>query len=135
MPNRQNHFRYDERPLRANQINRPLHPNERANVMGPSGGRPRNDPGQMRAVTRVAAGGRNVVVGVMDHPPGNLRGFQRAPYEPVDREGRQAAQRHVDQHLLRQQTVPPRGQDALVVAGFETRYERVRAPRRPGMRG
>ncbi|KAF6831568.1 hypothetical protein CMUS01_07304 [Colletotrichum musicola] len=68
------HFRYGERTINARQARRVIHPNERANVMSPSNGGPRNDPKQTRGVVRVAQmKGRPqgiAVVGVLDHPPG-----------------------------------------------------------------
>lgn len=45
------HFHYGERTINAHQARREIHPNERASVMGPPGGKPRNDPKQRRAVS------------------------------------------------------------------------------------
>jgi hypothetical protein len=85
-PGHRNNFRYDEPPVRVGRLRRPIQPNERANTLGPLNRQPRNDSGPIRAVVRDLYG-RNVVVGVMSHPPGNPIGFDTAPLEPIDRTG------------------------------------------------
>lgn len=131
------HFRYGENAVPARKMQRQLHPNERANVMGPSEKLPRNDAMKTRAITRQSnAGGsaHNEVVGVVSHPPGSRTALERAPMEPIDRSGRQAAQRHTDKDLNRVQTIPPRGYDAADLARFEDKYKRERRPAYPKMR-
>lgn len=84
-------FGYNRRVTRARQVvareNVPL--NQRAYVARLP---PPNVPNTTRAVVRIAEGTgidgarrQNVVVGVMDHPPGNTTGFERAPIEPMNR--------------------------------------------------
>ncbi|KAK7451409.1 hypothetical protein CaCOL14_009370 [Colletotrichum acutatum] len=129
-------FQYDRRPLNARQANRRLHPNERANVMGPADGRPANDAFQTRAAVRVAqvnGGEKMAVVGVMAHPTGDTAKLVRAPLEPLSREGRQEMTRHADERG-RVRTYPPRGIDAKVYEDAETRSGRVRPPSHPQMR-
>lgn len=136
-PGQPHHFLYEQAPARARQVERRLHPNERANAMGPAHGRPLNDAGYTRAVVRTAnLDGRqqNVVVGVMDHPPANKRGFQRAPVEPLNRQGRQEAARHVDNERSRVRTYPPRGIDAERVGNVERNHHRERRPAHPQYR-
>ncbi|CAI0641775.1 unnamed protein product [Colletotrichum noveboracense] len=135
-PNTQFRFDYDRRCINARQANRPIHPNERANVMGPANGAPRNDPQQMRAAVRVArVNGKEetVVVGVMDHPEGEQRMLQRAPFEPISRQGRQAMERETDEKG-RSRTYPPRGVDAAFVQDVEAQYRKVNPPAHPEMR-
>lgn len=136
-PGQPHHFRYEQRPARAQQVERRLHPNERANTMGPAHARALNDVGQTRAVVRTTNHGgwrQNVVVGVMDHPPGNMRGFQRAPIEPINRQGRQEATRHLDNQLSRIRSYPPRGIDAERAGNVERNYQRERRPAHPHYR-
>ncbi|KAK1659854.1 hypothetical protein BDP55DRAFT_772269 [Colletotrichum godetiae] len=135
-PGEQFNFQFDRRCLNARQAGRVVHPNERANVMGPANGRPGNDPMQTRAAVRVAQvnGDEKIaVVGVVAHPNGNRTGLVRAPLEPLSREGRQELTRHTDERG-RMQTYPPRGIDAKVYETAETRSGRVRPPAHPQMR-
>ncbi|KAK4446718.1 hypothetical protein QBC34DRAFT_411221 [Podospora aff. communis PSN243] len=119
-------FDYDQRPARLQQVmyREALHPNERAFVARQP---PLNDPGATRAIVRTVDAGdgrpeQKVVVGVVAHPHGNPQGFERAPVEPINRQGRQGAVRHQDmQNGGRQLTYPPRGVDAEWVAGVERR--------------
>ncbi|KAK4098145.1 hypothetical protein N658DRAFT_561294 [Parathielavia hyrcaniae] len=53
---------------------------------------PPNDPGPIRTV--VDKDGR--LVGAMYHPKGNAAGYERAPLEPLDRDGRGELARHND---------------------------------------
>ncbi|KAK0618875.1 hypothetical protein B0T14DRAFT_432759 [Immersiella caudata] len=121
-------FDYDRPSARLRQVvyRANLHPNERAFVARQD---PLNDPGATRAVVRIVAGNdglvRNEVVGVIAHPHGNPQGFDRAPVEPINRQGRQEAARHQDmQQSARQLTYPPRRVDAEWVAGVEGRKAR-----------
>ncbi|KAK1855583.1 hypothetical protein CCHR01_01758 [Colletotrichum chrysophilum] len=129
-------FQYDRPCQRARQAQRQIHPNERANVMGPINGRPANTPGQTRAAVRVAQVNgeeQSTVVGVMVHPEGNLQRLERAPLEPLSREGRQEMTRHADERG-RTRTYPPRGVDAGFVGVIETRFAKERPPAHPQMR-
>ncbi|KAF4823197.1 hypothetical protein CGCSCA5_v001996 [Colletotrichum siamense] len=135
-PDTQFRFRYDDPCMNAHQVERRIHRNERANVFGPADGRPGNDPMTVRAAVRVAqVDGKDelITAGVLAHPPGNRTGFQRAPIEPLDRQGRQILQRDVDEKG-RTRTYPPRGLDAAFVEGVETNHERVHRPTYPQMR-
>ncbi|KAK3937370.1 hypothetical protein QBC46DRAFT_416362 [Diplogelasinospora grovesii] len=128
------HFRYDERIVPWASMMREPHPNERANVMGSSNAKPRNSPGATRAITRVA-NGQNIVVSVVDHPEGDTEGFVGAPIEPINRQGRQEAERYLDKELRRAQSFPPRGIDSEVASKVEQRHKKVRESVYPEYRG
>lgn len=98
-------FDYQRRPARAEQVGRPIHPRDRARLAR----QPLNDPGPIRAVT----GQDQRVIGAMAHPEGNRRGYERAPLEPLDRQGRRDAVRYQDSrgysdHNRTSSTWPPR---------------------------
>jgi len=86
---RHRNFDYQGRMPNAQQMARPVHRNDHRQMFRAT---PRNDPGPVRAV--VDRNGR--VVGAMAHPNGNVRGFNRAYLEPMDRQGRQDHRRHQD---------------------------------------
>lgn len=79
--------------------------------------RPLNDAGPLRGVvTGMGRGtGRDAYapVGIMEHPPGNRRGFEAVRREPVDRYGRQEMSRYGDAEARSgYSTYPPRSGDA-----------------------
>ncbi|KAK2813484.1 hypothetical protein FQN49_008307 [Arthroderma sp. PD_2] len=86
------HFEPLRNRPRLHQLENPIHPNDRGRVVRA----PHNDPGPFRAVT---SSSHNNLVGVTYHPTGDRRGFREATLEPIDRQGRQDAQRHRDRLL------------------------------------
>jgi hypothetical protein len=85
---------------------------------------PLNDPGATRAITRIAdvnGDQQSVPVGVSQHPPGNKRGLDRAPIEPMDRDGRQVVVRHADRRMAQSRSSHDRGVPASRFAAIEHR--------------
>ncbi|GKU06625.1 hypothetical protein FLAG1_10825 [Fusarium langsethiae] len=106
----------------------PPHRNDRARVMR----KEPNDPGAFRGVAAVERpSGRNYgVAGVIYHPEGNTKGFERAPMEPLNREGRQYLRRFADDDGdHRVTTWPPRDEDAEDLTLYEGRFLKERAAR------
>lgn len=93
-------FNYDRRAASAQQVQRPVHPNDRRRVVQ----NPPNDPGPFRAVT---THDQKHVVGAMFHPVNNPIGYQRAMIEPLDRQGRQHMEQQRYRDALRHDTHPP----------------------------
>ncbi|RSL94798.1 hypothetical protein CDV31_014162 [Fusarium ambrosium] len=117
-------------PMARVQNRENLHPNDRARAARNE----LNDPGPLRGVVAAGPDGTpHGVVGVIYHPEGNLRGYNRAPVEPLDRQGRQQMRRFADDaaDARRVGTWPPRDEDADDLATYETRYAQVRRPRNP----
>ncbi|KAF5020724.1 hypothetical protein F66182_7226 [Fusarium sp. NRRL 66182] len=102
--------------------------NERARVVQ----KELNDPGFLRGVVALNSdtGESCGVAGVMYHPEGNTCGFERAPLQPLDREGRQYLRRFADDSAdpHRVTTWPPRDEDGGELAEYEDRYRQVRRP-------
>ncbi|KAK2764255.1 hypothetical protein FQN54_008947 [Arachnomyces sp. PD_36] len=89
----------DERPYNLNQpptplrvVNRVIQPEDLEDHLN----NPYNDPGPFRAIES-----HGHLVGVIFHPSGNPRGFDRAFLAPLDRQGRQDAQRQRDRETSR----------------------------------
>ncbi|KAM0434877.1 hypothetical protein ACHAQK_008572 [Fusarium lateritium] len=124
-------FDLSKKPARVGRIlaQEMCHQNDRGRVVC----NPVNDPGTSRGVIAVDRDtGRNYgVAGVIYHPEGSSRGFNRAPIEPLDREGRQYLRRFADDSAdpHRVTTWPPRDEDAQDLETYEDRYKKVRRPR------
>ncbi|KAK4142513.1 uncharacterized protein C8A04DRAFT_29786 [Dichotomopilus funicola] len=71
---------------------------------------PPNDPGALRAVTNKDG----QVMGVIYHPAGNPRGYERARIEPLDAQGRAEQARYREQKLASSSTWPRRGPEPSV---------------------
>ncbi|OBS26296.1 hypothetical protein FPOA_00236 [Fusarium poae] len=100
----------------------PPHFNDRARVER----KEPNTPGAFRGVATVDKHtGRNYgISGVMYHPEGDINGFERAPMEPLSREGRQFLRRFADDEGdHRVTTWPPRDEDANDLASYEERFK------------
>jgi hypothetical protein len=91
--------RYDpnRRPANLQQVTRAqnVHPNDRGRLVSQGGV---NDPGATRLVsTANPHGGGNVShTGVMYHPEGNSRGYERAPLGDRDRRSREEEHQYYD---------------------------------------
>ncbi|KAJ4137300.1 hypothetical protein NW768_002883 [Fusarium equiseti] len=110
--------------------NEPLHHNDRARVVRNE----LNDPGPLRGVVAVERKTETNygVQGVIYHPQGDTKRFERAPMEPLSREGRQYLRRfNDDDDPHRVTTWPPRDEDSEDLAMYEARYKKVRAARPP----
>ncbi|KAH7256282.1 hypothetical protein BKA59DRAFT_521601 [Fusarium tricinctum] len=120
-----------KKPAKASSIKlqERCHPNDRGRVVC----NPVNDPGTYRGVVVADCDtGRNYgVAGVVYHPEGSTRRLDRAPIEPLDREGRQYLRRFADDSAdpSRVTTWPPRDEDAQDLETYEDRYKKVRRPR------
>lgn len=124
-------FDLDRRAATAAQVERAerdLHHNDRVRVVR----NPPNDPGPFRGVVTISPSGSGVhsVSGCMYHPVGRPAGFERAPIEPMDREGRQYIHRYEDDgaRVYRVETWPPRDEDGEDLAQYESRFAVVRKP-------
>ena len=89
LPHREK-FDFEKRKVGYVKMQAPIHPKDRARVIR----EPRNDPGALRAITDSR---HQHVYGVNYHPPGDTRGNNRAPLEPLDRQGRMILNQHNDQ--------------------------------------
>ncbi|KAM5349004.1 hypothetical protein ACJ41O_008827 [Fusarium nematophilum] len=122
-----------KRPARLQVIERRernVHPNDRARIVDTRV----NDPGVFRGIVKADpnTGEPRGLAGVIYHPEGNPRGFDRAPMEPLDRDGRQCLRRCAEDGLgHRVTTWPPRDEDASDLTTYEDRYAQVRRPRNP----
>jgi hypothetical protein len=111
-PGNQHNFNYHRRSATAWQMNRPIHPNERAGLTR----NPRNDPGQTRVVVQEQSSGSLYVVGVVAHPPRRSEEYERPPLEPLNRHGRQYPPGT-------RTSYPPSNVEAGVLSGIEQRYQ------------
>ena len=94
-------FDFNRRYHTAIQVQRSVHPNDRARDML----QPKNDAGIVRGI----ADQRQRVVGAVAHPLESKTGHQRAHLEPLDRQGRQELHRYQDRiYFSRMPTWPPR---------------------------
>ncbi|KAM0197407.1 hypothetical protein ACHAPI_004867 [Fusarium lateritium] len=113
----------------ANTVNRPVQHNDRGRVAR----REPNDPGAFRGVVAVDQNTSRSygVAGVIYHPEGEYRRFDRAAVEPLSREGRQYLRRYADDAADSQRvcTWPPRDEDAADLEMYEDRYKKVRKPK------
>ena len=110
--------------------NKPVHHNDRARVVRNE----LNDPGPFRGVVAVEreTATNYGVQGVIYHPQGDTKRFERAPMEPLSREGRQYLRRFKDDDdPHRVTTWPPRDEDGDDLAMYEARHQKVRASRPP----
>ena len=62
-----------------------------------------NDAGSMRAIT--VQGKPDQTVGVIYHPEGNMRGFERAAIQPLDRTRRATVQQLKEYEMRKAQTM------------------------------
>ncbi|KAF4464537.1 hypothetical protein FALBO_8620 [Fusarium albosuccineum] len=89
-----------------------------------------NDPGPFRGIVtgNRATGEVHGVAGVIYHPEGQPRAFDRARVEPLDRQGRQYLRRFQDDAANgdRVTTWPPRDEDSEDLATYEGRYQQTR---------
>lgn len=119
---------FDKKASRVEQVrNRDtVHHGDRACVAQ----RDLNDPGPFRAIVpRHSETGRTYgVAGVLYHPENDPRAFERAPQEPMDRNGRRFLRRYEDDcsHGNRVDTWPPRDEDGDDLARYEVRHRQVR---------
>ncbi|VUC29597.1 unnamed protein product [Clonostachys rosea] len=122
---------FDQKPTPYRKVAAGVAPRGRGHLVN----HPHNDPGVLRGVVPVRVeeiNGSEVVMelhdplGVTYHPPGNSRGFRRAPIEPRDREGHQYDKRYDDDvaNPSRVTTWPPRDEDARDLTEYESRYSR-----------
>jgi hypothetical protein len=105
---------------------------------------PPNDPGPFRGIVPALRGrgadpnGRRPPIGVIYHPKGELRRFERARMEPLDGEGRRLLRRHEDdlavRALGRTGTWPPRDEEGADLATHEVRHE-IAPPERRWFQG
>ncbi|KAJ4016347.1 hypothetical protein NW752_003469 [Fusarium irregulare] len=108
----------------------PVHHNDRARVVRNE----LNEPGPFRGVVAVddKTGTNYGVQGVLYHPEGDTQRFERAPMEPLSREGRQYINRFKDDDdPHRVTTWPPRDEDGDDLAIYERRHQKVRASKPP----
>ena len=123
-------FDFDRRTATLQQVRRAepanVHRNDRDRIVR----NPPNDPGPHRAVVaaRPAGGPSRGPIGVMTHPVDNPRGYDRAPLEPIGREGRGQQARHYDVRDSNHSSWPPRGEPSGGLTRMEENYER-REPR------
>ena len=112
-----------------NQVNATINRNDRDRPIR----QPLNDPGPFRGIVPVdqQTGQVYPLAGVNYHPEDNPRGFNRAPLEPMDREGRQFMNRYNDDaaNPCRVTTWPPRDEDGDDLSTYEERYHQDRRPR------
>ncbi|KAF4969882.1 hypothetical protein FSARC_2977 [Fusarium sarcochroum] len=84
-----------------------------------------NDPGPFRGIVAVdqATSRPCGVAGVIYHPEGNLKGFERAPMEPLDQGGRQYLRRFADDSAdpHRVTTWPPRDENSGELSTYDVR--------------
>ncbi|KAI1401944.1 hypothetical protein F4819DRAFT_486019 [Hypoxylon fuscum] len=92
LPSARQPFDYSKRTPSKKQVERPLHPNDRARAMQT----PLNNPGAIRAVT---TNNQNYVVGAIYHPQGNPQGYERAAMQPLDRHGRIIARQYRESQI------------------------------------
>ncbi|KAK3309857.1 uncharacterized protein B0T15DRAFT_545990 [Chaetomium strumarium] len=132
-PSSPTRFDPDRRAATLRQVDRAqpenLHPNDRRRVAAQGGP---NDAGSRRAVSSANRDGTGTAspVGMMRHPEGNARGYDRLPYEPLDRSGRAERDRYNDYRGGNtgtsggSQSWPPRSERSEDLTRYEERYER-----------
>ncbi|KAJ9157552.1 hypothetical protein NKR23_g189 [Pleurostoma richardsiae] len=103
------------------QVNAAVHRNDRDRPIRQS----LNDPGPFRGIVPAdrRTGQVYPLAGVNYHPTGNLKGFNRASLEPMNREGRQFMNRYNDDAAdpHRVSTWPPRDEDGEDLSAYERR--------------
>jgi hypothetical protein len=130
VPVRAQNFDFDRRTATLQQVRRAdpavVHRNDRDRPVR----NPPNDPGPHRAVmaARPTGGDARGPLGVISHPRDNPRGYDRAPLEPIGRDGRGQQARHSDLRDSNHASWPPRGEPSGSLSRMETSFER-REPR------
>ncbi|KAK8132045.1 hypothetical protein PG999_000218 [Apiospora kogelbergensis] len=92
-------FDYNRKVATTAQLARPDHPNDRRRLVE----RLINDAGPIQAAT--VQGKPDQVVGAIYHPEGNLRGYERAAIQPLDRTGRATVQQLKEYEMRKTQTM------------------------------
>lgn len=114
-------FNYNEKSAPARKVEARVHHNDRKRVVEEK----YNDPGAIRAIITED---QNRTVGALYHPDGNLKAYERATLQPLDRHGR-AIVRQYEQLQIR----PSHTWDQVYHGGSypmdETRERKTRAKR------
>lgn len=129
LPRQADRFDYDRPSAKAKKVDRPVPPAQRAAAVGAAypgaaawpGARTAapNDPGPLRAAGVRRPDASLTAAGLMQHPAGNMRGFEAVPREPIDRDGRRAADRVRDDRDMRgASSYPPRYASSTELYGW-----------------